>query len=590
MTIAIGISLLFSWVLFRICGQSFSISKPDLRPSTCIPIEISMCKGIGYNLTYIPNDLNHASLEEAGLEIQQFNALVEINCSEDLRLFLCSMYAPICLPNWPNRIPACRSLCISAREGCTRVMNQYGFKWPEGMNCEKLPEDNACLRKDNKTRSNKTTNFVSERPYLLKSKKCHCHCRSPLIIDSRDHFNKVVTGNISNCLMNCRSPYFGEFDKSFSTFWLGIWACVCIISTSVTILTFCIDKSRFQYPERPIIFLSICYLLMSVGYLIRVALGHEAVACKSDAIRYGSSGAVPCSIVFLFIYFFGMASSIWWVVLTATWFLAAGLKWGSEAILMYADIYHFFAWFIPGIQSIIILTMSSVDGDPVSGICYVGNLNKYNLLFFVIIPLIVYLLVGTGFLLAGFLALMKIRKTIKEKGESKTDKLEKLMIRISIFGIVYSVPTMTVVFCSIYEFIFRDLWEQSYTCPCRTKKYQPEYSVFMLKYFMNLVVGTTAGFWIWTPKTLDSWSKVFCKLLCCRKSLHYKVTCPTQLDKPLCKPETLSTKALLYSLNSSYNVNDRQILSASNMIRSGITLSNSPDSETLTKLISLTHV
>jgi hypothetical protein len=32
------------------------------------------------------------------------------------------------------------------------------------------------------------------------------------------------------------------------------------------------------------------------------------------------------------LYFFGMASSVWWVVLTFTWLLAAGFKWGAEAI------------------------------------------------------------------------------------------------------------------------------------------------------------------------------------------------------------------------------------------------------------------
>jgi len=43
-----------------------------------------------------------------------------------------------------------------------------------------------------------------------------------------------------------------------------------------------------------------------------------------------------CSVVFAVLYFFGMAASIWWVVLALTWFLAAGLKWGHEAIESHA--------------------------------------------------------------------------------------------------------------------------------------------------------------------------------------------------------------------------------------------------------------
>ena len=83
---------------------------------------------------------------------------------------------------------------------------------------------------------------------------------------------------------------------------------------------------------------------MSVGYLIRVGLGHEEVACEGGMIRYSAQGPVACTLVFLLVYYFGMASSIWWVVLTFTWFLAAGLKWGNEAIAGYSQYFHLAAW------------------------------------------------------------------------------------------------------------------------------------------------------------------------------------------------------------------------------------------------------
>ncbi|VDP79591.1 unnamed protein product [Echinostoma caproni] len=40
-----------------------------LRPEKCIPIEIPLCKNIGYNLTYMPNAFHHETQEEAGLEV-----------------------------------------------------------------------------------------------------------------------------------------------------------------------------------------------------------------------------------------------------------------------------------------------------------------------------------------------------------------------------------------------------------------------------------------------------------------------------------------------------------------------------------------
>lgn len=46
--------------------------------------------------------------------VHQFWPLVEINCSDDLKFFLCSMYAPICIEEYPGHIPSCKSVCERA--------------------------------------------------------------------------------------------------------------------------------------------------------------------------------------------------------------------------------------------------------------------------------------------------------------------------------------------------------------------------------------------------------------------------------------------------------------------------------------------
>ena len=65
--------------------------------------------------------------------------------------------------------------------------------------------------------------------------------------------------------------------------------------------------NRFYYPERCIIFLSTCYLMVSFGFLIRIYVGHENVACDIltntkelnnnnnllSLIRYENTGQIP---------------------------------------------------------------------------------------------------------------------------------------------------------------------------------------------------------------------------------------------------------------------------------------------------------
>nr|AFK11219.1 frizzled-5-like protein [Callorhinchus milii] len=539
-----------SALVVGLCVTLVSFARLGLCASkamVCQEITVPMCKGIGYNLTYMPNRFNHDNQDEAGLEVHQFWPLVEIQCSPDLRFFLCSVYTPICLVDYKKPLPPCRSVCERAKSGCSPLMRQYGFAWPERMNCDKLPvlgdPDNLCMDY-NRTEVTTLSPPFLKPTYPPKGPKvntklrpmppypghqpaqpgdCHgeCRCKEPLVLISKENhplYNKIKTGQVPNCAIPCYEPYFNQDERTFATFWIGLWSILCFISTFTTVSTFLIDMERFKYPERPIIFLSACYLFVSIGYIVRLITGHANVACNNDYnhIHYETTGPALCTVVFLLIYFFGMASSIWWVILSFTWFLAAGVKWGNEAIASYSQYFHMAAWLIPSVKSIAVLALSSVDGDPVAGICYVGNQNLDSLRGFVLAPLVVYLFTGTMFLLAGFVSLFRIRSVIKQGG-TKTDKLEKLMIRIGIFTVLYTVPATLVVACFIYEQHFRESWEKALTCSCPGEENspRPEYAVFMLKYFMCLVVGITSGVWIWSGKTLESW-RLFTRR-CCRE-------------------------------------------------------------------------
>ncbi|KRX79116.1 Frizzled-8, partial [Trichinella pseudospiralis] len=87
---------------------------------------------------------------------------------------------------------------------------------------------------------------------------CSCQCRAPFVpVASPD----AQVGNVSHCTYPCRGLFMSSENHHFVTFWIGLWAVLCFMSTLVTVLTFLIDMHRFHYPERPIIFLSFCYLM-----------------------------------------------------------------------------------------------------------------------------------------------------------------------------------------------------------------------------------------------------------------------------------------------------------------------------------------
>ena len=141
-----------------------------------------------------------------------------------------------------------------------------------------------------------------------------------------------------------------------------------------------------------------------------------------------------------------------------------------------------------------------------------------------------------------------IRSVIKEQeGRAKIDKLEKLMVKIGIFSVLYIVPAGTVIACSLYEaaslpgylpffvfffwtFVFFR-WERSLLCPdCLPRRSSPDFSVLMLKHFMVLAVGITSGFWVWSGKTVDAWAAAISRV-CGLRRTPYKVLLALQAAK-----------------------------------------------------------
>ncbi|MFH4977638.1 hypothetical protein AB6A40_004347 [Gnathostoma spinigerum] len=369
---------------------------------TCEPISLALCKGIGYNMTSYPNSYGHENQAEAGLEVHQFYPLVEVGCYAHLKFFLCALYTPICQANYDKMVMPCMEVCLEAKKRCSPLMQQYGFKWPATLSCDQLPRmsdqqatGNICAAPPDTpdpSLSEKSLNvYASNAANRHEStavigidtvdEHCKCRCVRPFHVVSEDISS---VGNVSGCSYPCYSPALDMNDQKFLSTWLAVWSGTCFILSSFTFLTFLIQPERFQYPERPIFMLAFCQMMVAVGFMIRVFAGHANVACDSWTIRSSAQQLNLCQLVFVLVYFFGMAGSVWWVLLSLTWVLAAASKWSSEAIAGYANYFHLTAWLLPAIQTITVIVVGAVDGDPMTGICYVGNTNVTNLQIFVL--------------------------------------------------------------------------------------------------------------------------------------------------------------------------------------------------------------
>ena len=95
-------------------------------------------------------------------------------------------------------------------------------------------------------------------------------------------------------------------DKHFAMVWLGVLAVLCLISTLFALVTFLLDTERYKnsvnflpfhsatnqflckacgsfphlnftprflYPEKCVVFLNLSYLLLAMGYIVRLSAG-----------------------------------------------------------------------------------------------------------------------------------------------------------------------------------------------------------------------------------------------------------------------------------------------------------------------------
>lgn len=74
--------------------------------------------------------------------------------------------------------------------------------------------------------------------------------------------------------------YFTREELAFARYFIGVVSIVCLSATLFTFLTFLIDVSRFRYPERPIIFYAVCYMMVSLVFFLGFLL-EDRVSCNA---------------------------------------------------------------------------------------------------------------------------------------------------------------------------------------------------------------------------------------------------------------------------------------------------------------------
>lgn len=418
------------------------------------------------------------------------------------QVFACLTQFPQCAQGnlVPNRLP-CRDFCYEVRQDCPHIFSvvQSGNSVLDPFECSEYDSIDCVSHSSEEGRA--LIAMIVETP-------------TPALAPGTE---------LSNCTSRVvQEGYFREGERTFAKVWIALWSTLCFVSTVVTLLTFFLDRTRFQYPWRPIVYLALSFLLHSLSYFLALALGPKLILRPTEDDSVVKTKAewewlhAPCIITFSLLFYTSIASALWWVILTLCWFLAASLSWGTEAIAQLAPFYHVVAWSVPLILTIILLAAKVIGGDDLTGVCFVirdhNQESFYGLLLGFILPMCIILICGVTFMVVGFLGIVRVRHHMRKEGE-QTHSLDKLSIRMGIFNMIYLLPAIIVVGCALYELTDQPAW-----CPALSEAecpgcHRPNVGVIATRIICSLIIGILSGAWIWSKKTALSWKKAFGRCL-----------------------------------------------------------------------------
>ena len=504
--------VLFSFVPGPTLACDNTVETLDTQGGECVNVSSNLDCRHFYGLSFFPNNVVDGK-QEAALVVSTY-LFSNPNCSLYTTLHVCLAVQPICEMDGaggaPLVRPPCRDLCLQVASDCYEVL-QSVQDIRCLFNCNRWPETNCVGLNDTLV----IRNVPTPSPVVLASTTNPMPMPSPT--------NKPILQNVTET--SCPpedSVYFTDKAKTFAKGWVAFWSVCCFLSTLVTLLTFCLDTSRFQYPWRPVVYLALSFHIHTLGYFLSFIIGPDSVTCPGG--EYVETEGewtwlhTPCILVFALLYYSMMAAFLWWFILTLSWFLSSAYKWTNEAISQFALFYHTAAWVIPLILSITVLASRVVSADELTGICFIVRTDTHAsflaLLLAVILPLSIFLLVGSGFVCIGFVSLLQIRRFLVHRGKAQESViLEKLMVRIGVYVAIYILPAAILICCFVYELDTRPDWH-TVGDPC-TDCSRPSTAVFMVRIFMFLLIGALTGVWIWSRKTLQSWKKLPMKLRSC---------------------------------------------------------------------------
>ncbi|XP_012263343.2 protein smoothened isoform X2 [Athalia rosae] len=443
-------------------------------------------------------------------------------CWAVVQPFLCSLFMPKCI-NGTVDLPS-QEMCKMISGPCRLLFNHT--IWPSFIKC-----DNAELF------PRMCKNDIREFKFNTSGK-----CLSPLV--PTDNSLSIFEG-VEGCGTQCNDPLFTSDEQRQIHSFVAWAAGICLVFNLFTVVTFLIDwRSANKYPALVIFYINSCFMVSCVGWLAQFSPGsRDVIVCRKDGtlrMSEPSGENLSCVVVFVLVYYFLMAAMVWFVILTYAWHMSfQALGKIHDRIDKKGAYFHLIAWCLPLVLTVTIMALGEIDGNSVTGICFVGYANHMVRAWFLLGPVLAVLLVGGYFLSRGLITLIHLKISSQEIiSERASSKIRETIVRMGLFSIFTFVAVIVTFYCHIYEFQHSWEWRQSfrdYMICSITSKYadtseckmtsRPSVAKLQLHLLSPFFAGVLMSSWVWTGSTVDTWTRFL------RRTFNCEAEEPIKLKK-----------------------------------------------------------
>ncbi|XP_053610907.1 frizzled-4 [Plodia interpunctella] len=502
----------FIAILFTVTLVTGAAAEASVR--TCEPIKVAMCKNIGYNQTGMPNLARHSLQADADVTLQTFSPLVQYGCSPQLDLFLCTVYVPMCTDKVALPIGPCRGLCETVYARCYPVLQGFGFQWPAELDCSLFPAENnhehMCMEGPG-----------DHGPPVGSIPLDHSVGGSGACQRLVKPKSWVWVRGSGRCAQFCEAEVLWEAgERRAAEVWLATWAALSFACTLAAVGAQLACGDRGRAGERALVLVALCRCAAAAGWGVRAAAGRTAAGCAKDSaiptrmlLAHDGLANPNCAVVFLLLYYFGLAASVWWVVVAGAW-RASVLRPPQSSNTpsrneRHSSLLQLAAWGVPAALAAAVLVTRDVDADELTGTCFVGNQSSKSLLALVIVPEAICLLLGSVFLASGLRALLRrpaptpVPSALLSTPQAMTDQS---LLRLGAFAALYAVPSACILATWMYEYAWRDSWLAAPMPSSEPSTHpRPAFWVFLFRIFASQILGVMVAVWIATPRLKALW-------------------------------------------------------------------------------------